>query len=663
MKLHRLLKRQIKKSGSEIEGPRSLSMLIDYVDAAYKAYDKDLSSLERTLELSSEESFKELSDYKYAINQSSIVYITNNVGVIEHVNKHFEDISGYRLSELKGKDVRVIRTDLHNADFFHKIGEVLYRGDIWTGEVSNKAKDGKIFWLSTTIVPLKNEGVPMQYLSISYDITERVKADKKLKDSEEEYRNVVNSIPEIIFKTDKSGKFTFISNSWENIFGGKVIDALGRNFLEFISPKDRERALGNFASRVDSNEGHDDSINEYAANNIKGDTLLVEVRALESLDNKGKISGFSGTITDVTKFRESSAKIHELTKAMESAADGFAILDLDGKYEYMNNSYASQLGYSKEDIYGKKWEDLYSKSTKDLYDEEIRTSIEDKGYWVGESYGLCKNGTPVSQDLTVTLLENGKLVCNCKDNTGRKAQETKLLNYSKSLERKNDELDKFAYIVSHDLKAPLRAINNLSVWLEEDLESLMDQSMKDQFKLLRGRVHRMEGLIQGILEYSRIGRTTNKTDEVDVSFLLKEIKDSLGLEGENKLRFPSNLPVINTDRILLNQIFSNLISNGYKYNDKKSKLVEVKCTKEKDKYIFSVEDNGIGIEKEYTDKIFEIFQTLHARDKIESTGVGLAIVKKILDDRRQVISVESEVGKGSRITFTWQDSQQISINK
>jgi len=663
MKFHRLLKRQLKKFSFDIENKEVNKGLIEAINEAYLSYDRDYSALERTLELSLEESFRELSNYKYAIEQSSIVSITDVNGNIIYVNKHFENISGYRLNEIKNKKIDIIRTEQYGLDFFSKIGEKLITGSIWNGEISNTAKNGSIFWLSTTIIPIKNEKVIQSYLTISYDITERVKTDELLSKSEKEYRTVVNSVPEIIFKTDVFGTFTFLNNSWEKIIGIPILEALDNKVYNYLDKYDKE-FVKNFFSKIETFKEGDVLQREFKARTYDNSIIYIEVISTPIFNEKNKISGISGTITDITKSRQALAKIQELTKAMESAADGFAIIDLNGKYEYMNDSYSNQLGYTKSELKNKYWRDLYTDHTKIMYDKEIKKAILEKGYWIGESNGKRKDGKIVSQDLTITLLDNGKLVCNCKDNSARKEQENKLLKYSRNLERTNKELDQFAYIVSHDLKAPLRAINNLSTWIGEDLEGIIEGDVKAQFQLLRGRVHRMEGLIQGILEYSRAGRIVNKVEKVNINHLLNEIKDSLGLTGNSILELQPNFPIICSEKILLQQIFSNLISNSYKYNDKEKKLVKVSFEKQKNnKYLFTVEDNGIGIEEEYLDKIFVIFQTLHARDKVESTGVGLAIVKKIIQDKNEDITVESELNKGTKISFTWEESKAISVSK
>jgi signal transduction histidine kinase len=217
---------------------------------------------------------------------------------------------------------------------------------------------------------------------------------------------------------------------------------------------------------------------------------------------------------------------------------------------------------------------------------------------------------------------------------------------------KNKELDQFAYVVSHDLKAPLRGIANITSWLEEDHAEELTPAVKQNLELIKGRTRRLENMINGLLEYARIGKGKKELLEVDVRQLLNEITEELvpaGFITELK----GDLPVFTTEKLYLEQVFANLISNAVKYNNKAQGKIVIEGTDKGDHYQFSVSDNGTGIQQEYFEKIFLIFQTLRERDAFESTGVGLAIVKKIIDDHQQKIWVESKYGHGATFTFTW----------
>jgi PAS domain S-box-containing protein len=221
------------------------------------------------------------------------------------------------------------------------------------------------------------------------------------------------------------------------------------------------------------------------------------------------------------------------------------------------------------------------------------------------------------------------------------------------LEERNRELDQFAYMASHDLKAPLRAIANLSEWIEEDLDGQLPPENQHQMQLLRSRVHRMDALINGLLQFSRIGRSEAIVEPVELAELCNEILDSLAPPASFTIQLPPALPTLNTRRVLLQQVLMNLLNNAVKHHDRPDGTVTLALTERGAVYEFQITDDGPGIDPTHHDRIFEMFQTLDARDTKENTGVGLAIVKKIVESEGGQISVRSQVGQGTTFQFTW----------
>jgi signal transduction histidine kinase len=231
---------------------------------------------------------------------------------------------------------------------------------------------------------------------------------------------------------------------------------------------------------------------------------------------------------------------------------------------------------------------------------------------------------------------------------------------ARRLKKTNEELDQFAYITSHDLRAPLRGIANLSRWIEEDLGESFPPEAHRQMELLRGRVHRMEAMIDGILEYSRVGRVRQKAETVDVAQLLAEVIDLLDVPPSFTVDVQAGMPVIFGERLHLQQVFMNLIGNAIKHHDKPSGVVRIgwrdvppESGAEPEMVEFVVADDGPGIEPQYHDKVFMIFQTLEARDKVEGTGVGLSLVRKIVESQGGSIALESDKGRGAEFRFAW----------
>jgi signal transduction histidine kinase len=220
-------------------------------------------------------------------------------------------------------------------------------------------------------------------------------------------------------------------------------------------------------------------------------------------------------------------------------------------------------------------------------------------------------------------------------------------------ERRAQDLEQFAYVASHDLKAPLRAIGNLADWIGEDLAGKLNTESQEQLMLLKDRVRRMNALIEGLLEYSRVGRTEGSIIEVDTRELLEELIDSLSPGKGFIIDIDEEMPVFRTDRLLLGQVFSNLISNSLKHHKGDCGHIQIGVHDKPAFFEFHVSDDGVGIAPEHHEKVFMIFQILEAKDYGSNTGIGLALVKKIVREQGGVITLKSEPGHGAHFYFTW----------
>ena len=233
-----------------------------------------------------------------------------------------------------------------------------------------------------------------------------------------------------------------------------------------------------------------------------------------------------------------------------------------------------------------------------------------------------------------------------------KSLEQRVKERTAELNRVNEELNNFAYIVSHDLKAPLRAINQLSGWVAEDYADSFDDDGKTQMALIRGRAKRMHEMIDGILQYSRIGRIKGELENIDIKLLIQEIILLISPPENIKIHIKGTFPTIKGNKLEFHQVFQNLIDNAIKYNDKESGIIELRCIEQINDWQISISDNGPGVAKKYQEKIFQLFQTLKPKDQSDSTGVGLSLIEKIVTRWGGRIWIESEEGKGCTFVFT-----------
>ena len=363
-------------------------------------------------------------------------------------------------------------------------------------------------------------------------------------------------------------------------------------------------------------------------------------------------------------------ELGRLANVLEASEDFIGLTGVEGRVIWNNPQMRKVVGV--EDVTKLSITDYHPAWALEIIQREGIPTALAQGTWLGETALLTKEGQeiPVSQliiahktaegdiEYISTVMRDLTPQIEAENSLKEKAKELKwvnqqLLKTASLLKKRNYELDRFAYVTSHDLKAPLRAIANLATWLGEDLEGIIPEENQHHLKLMQSRVERMDGLIQGLLEYSRVGRIQHSVTTVNVKDLLLETIDSLSPPATIKIAIAPNLPTLQTDTVSLRQVFANLISNAIKYNDKDFGKIEISAQKHTDFYEFAVADNGPGIEPEHHERIFKIFQTLQARDTFESTGIGLSIVKKILEERGDSIGVKSQLGQGATFFFTW----------
>jgi PAS domain S-box-containing protein len=340
--------------------------------------------------------------------------------------------------------------------------------------------------------------------------------------------------------------------------------------------------------------------------------------------------------------------------------DGVLVLDLSMRIKKANKAYFRLTGYTEKQLIGKNIlqtpiAQIPNKNEalnlaiglfrgEELFGWEFRYKHADGSIRWGEARAR----------LNKTGLISGEIIAILRDITERKEYEEELMRTNLELERSNKDLDEYTFAVSHDLKAPLRTLDSFSSFLLDDYSNALDDTGKEYLFRMRSATQRMKTLIDDLLTISRVGKKFTEFEFVNLNKLIGEIEEdykTLMLEKDSKIIL-DELPTIKTQRIWIKQIFSNLLSNGLKFNNSKNPKIWIKYEEKEDTHLFSVKDNGIGIEKRHEEKIFSLFQRLHTQEEYPGSGAGLTICKKIVESLGGKIWFESEIDKGTTFFFT-----------
>lgn len=497
-----------------------------------------------------------------------------------------------------------------------------------------------------TSIPFKGQDGQQLLAEVHVDITERKQIEESLKAEKDKAQQYFEVAEVIMIALDIEQKVSMINRKGCEILGHSKEDIIGKCWCDnFVPDNITDIVKSVIAVGLKGQIGHV----EYFENPVltrKGDWKIIAWRNALLYDEKGQINGMLSSGLDITEQEHAKRALESLAKfPNESTSPVLRILN-GGKIIYANESsrqlldcWETKIGQScPEDIKIKGSRTLESGASEN-YDVECGKSI------------ISLSFVPIL-DFDYVNLYGRDVTFERMVEMDLKALNVSLGDTIDELTVSNLELLDFAHVVSHDLKSPVRAIGTLANWLEKDCIDKLDKESQEKMRLLVKRAKRLNVMIDGILQYCGVTRIGEEKQQIDLNELIGQISCDLNLPDKITLTIENELPHIVCRKARISQIFQNILGNAVKYMDKPEGLITVGCVEEKDYWQFSVSDNGPGIKEKYYAKIFELFETLHSCDETDQIGVGLSLVKKIVEMLEGQIWVESRVGHGSTFFFT-----------